>query len=451
MDIDTLMDIEISIEVEIAPAYDSPKNILNVLNDDCIQLIFRKMDNIRDFLSAAETCTRFQENAKLTFRTQFKSVRIGELYEGATYNKETVTVDRSESFLSIFGYLITEVDFDRRADPAIDDHIQQMIARCCGRTMTSFKLASCDSVVNFNTQSPLQALQTLDIYCTNILNFEYHTQLRSLLVSGMRTNYFDWLIQPFPQLESVKFYILHELQNNQAIDFLKLNPQLKCLVIEFCSQITPLLFENIATFAPNIEKLSIWLSNNRSSGFNDRLLHISKLQKLKSLIILSYSLCPLARLVNCLIENNVAIEEFGIFEKYPWTHELNIPELKLLKKLCLSQMTDETLIKFVKKLPALKVMMATLSPNITVKGIKGALEHGKQLTVFLIDTKNIVLDLDDYNSILRLARGRVKVHINIEFGSINVPSDLLEANCKWLKITDGGSHVISTDIRQDWF
>lgn len=45
------------------PAQDSLKHLLNILNDDCIQEILRKLTNASDFLNAAKTCQRFQVNA----------------------------------------------------------------------------------------------------------------------------------------------------------------------------------------------------------------------------------------------------------------------------------------------------------------------------------------------------------------------------------------------------
>lgn len=347
-------------DVEMPPAQDSPEHILNVLNDDCIQSVFHQNKNVQDFLSAAETCVRFQENAKLIFRSQYKSIRIGKLHDNRRYTRETITVDRVESFLSLFGNLITEIDFDRQSTvQSVDDNIQNMIADSCGRTMVSFKLSSFNALVNFSTRSPLQALQKLGIYDTNIYNFRYHSQLRELYVSGRCITQFDWLIQPFPQLEIVTFYLLCRLENNQAIEFLKLNPQIRCLCIEYCMYITPLLFENIDALTPNLEKLSIWIGGNFSLDYF--LLNISNLWMLKCLTInIPYSEMPLVRLVDRLIENDIPLEKFAIFRirSYSQIHQLNVTELKLLKKLCLPRMSDELLIKFVKKLPALEFMSA---------------------------------------------------------------------------------------------
>lgn len=181
---------------------------------------------------------------------------------------------------------------------------------------------------------------------------------------------------------------------------MKLNPQLKELTIYGCLQITSLLWENIANFTPNLEKLSF------ESSFGMLIAHISNFRKLKSLIVKSISEVLSIDLIDALIENNVPLEELGMLGKYPLTNALNVPRLKLLKKLCLLQMTEEKLIEYVKALPALKHMIALKSPGITVNGIIEALQHGKELSLLVVDTKQFVLDLNGYNSILNLAKGR---------------------------------------------
>ncbi|XP_055297574.1 uncharacterized protein LOC129566062 [Sitodiplosis mosellana] len=425
--------------VEMPPAQDSPKHILNALNDDCIQSIFRQMDCVRDFLSAAETCRGFQENAKLTFRTKYRKIRVGELYNKSD-NTNTVTVNRLPSLLNIFGHLIVNIYFDGEE---LHNDIQNMIADHCGKTLRTFKICS-SNVVNFNTRSPFQALAELEILDTNIRNFECTSQLRRLVIWG-RVSDWEWLIQPFPQLEIVTLYVVHELRFDQAVEFLKLNPQLKSLYIRLCKQITPQIYENIANLTPNLEKLFVHLHSS-SPSLNEHMLHIGKLQNLRSLAITARVIIPVGRLIECLIENKVLIEFLGILNDYTQfsTSKLNILELKQLKKLCITQMSDETLLEYVKHLPALEEMICvkqdnirSISPKISLAGIKKALKYGEHLSALSVDTKDMTIDSDDFKSVLSLAKqNRVKVTIVIENGTINVPNELLEANRKWLDVME---------------
>lgn len=321
--------------IEIPPAQDSPKHILNVLNDDCIQSIFLQMENIRYFLSAAETCIRFQENAKLAFRNHYKKIRIGTLHVYISEHKRrTITLDRVQSFLSIFGHLIEELEFNRiAADQRLGDDVQNLIADYCGKTLKTFKLVSSyNSHINFSTRSPFKALEELKISDVNIYNFNYHSQLRRLKVSGSHTTELKWLIQSFPKLEMVNFSLLHQLQHNQAIRFLKLNPQLKSLTIDICKQIPQQVFENISSHTPNLEKLDF---RGKSLNQNEPLIHISNLWYLNSLRIRLKDEIPAEILIDSLIENNVPIEILEIIsELYDSTYsKLNVRQLKQLKKL----------------------------------------------------------------------------------------------------------------------
>lgn len=60
------------ITINDPPDQASPTHILNVLNNDCIQEVFRRLQSIEDFLNAAEVCTQFQENAKHCFPPIYK-------------------------------------------------------------------------------------------------------------------------------------------------------------------------------------------------------------------------------------------------------------------------------------------------------------------------------------------------------------------------------------------
>ncbi|XP_055303529.1 uncharacterized protein LOC129569102 isoform X1 [Sitodiplosis mosellana] len=437
-------------DVEIPPAQDSPKHILNILNDDCIQSVLRRLDNIRDFLSAAETCVRFQENAKLVFRTQYKTARIRQFYNYGfrkLYCSHDVIV-RIHSFLSIFGHLITELDFDDN----LDDDMTNMIAKYCGRTLRIFKCGNkktkCFSSVNFSQLPRLESLEELKIRNINIHSFQYHSQLRRLSVKGIHEHKskmnFDWLFKTFPNLEFVKLDGLDKLTCNQAIKFFKLNPQLKSLHIRYCEHFAPRMFKNMTNFTPNLEKFVF--EQIDSIYENEYLVHVSRLQKLKSLGIETYVPIPLGRLIDSLIEKNVPIENLLLLSHYHQTPYESISQLKLLKKLYLRGITDKTFIHYVKNLPKLEVLFFDES-EITVNGIKAALQYAQSLSVLVVEVHNrdrisTAIDLDEYKSILNLAKSRgVKVTIYVRSGAIDVPTDFFEDNREWVNVKVGVLHI----------
>lgn len=85
-------------------------------------------------------------------------------------------------------------------------------------------------------------------------------------------------------------------------------------------------------------------------------------------------------------------------------------------------MSDDTLVEYLKHLPALEDMICVIqqnnqsaSPKITLAGIKRALKYGEHLTVLSVYMKDLTIDVDEFKSVLNLAKlGRVKVIINIE-------------------------------------
>lgn len=119
-------------EWNYVPAQDSPKHILNALNDDCIQEILRKLTDPIDFLSAAETCRDFQVNALQCYPRNFKELSLS--LENKSVGRYTAfPLKHASNFLKNFGHLILYMelisDFE---DGTID-----MISKICGETLFS--------------------------------------------------------------------------------------------------------------------------------------------------------------------------------------------------------------------------------------------------------------------------------------------------------------------------
>lgn len=420
--------------VEIPPAQDAPNHILNALNDDCVQLILRKLENLLDYLSAAETCVQFQENAKLIFRTKFKEIRINEFSRFSN----TVTLDRVESLFKIFGDAVMSIYFDTQAmDEKRGKKIQKMIAAYCGKTLKILKIRSDNKVIDLNTLSPFMALKELRLEKTNIRDISHQTQLKRLYVSEFEANTsnFDWLIQSFPKLEMVTFWSLRHLHHYQLIGFLEWNPQLKYLSVEFCYGVKSQFIENIAKFTPNLEKLCIWYQSNHSLNA------ISDLRNLKFLSISSSREFPINELLDSLNENMVQIETLVLGHTYMFISKSKITQLKSLENLSLTIFKSKELVHFVRNLPKLqRIAIKVCTTAITLNEIAEALQHANHLSMLMIETKEIKLNLLEYNSILALAKlagAKVTIHTREKYSTINVPRDLFYQNQKWLHIDIG--------------
>lgn len=65
--------------LQVPPEQDSESNILNALNDDCLQEIF-KLLKVTDLTNVAGVCKRFNEQAKITFDFKHKRLNMNQFY-----------------------------------------------------------------------------------------------------------------------------------------------------------------------------------------------------------------------------------------------------------------------------------------------------------------------------------------------------------------------------------
>lgn len=89
------------------PEQNSPMHILNKLNDDCIEHIFRKL-HFSTLNVVARVCIRFNQIAKNVFELKYQSQRINIL--DLEWNREPTLV-KIENFLSEFGATISSLSF----------------------------------------------------------------------------------------------------------------------------------------------------------------------------------------------------------------------------------------------------------------------------------------------------------------------------------------------------
>lgn len=93
------------------PDQDSPKHILNVLNDDCLFAIFEKL-HFSTLITVANVCTRFNGIAKDTFSRKYKFRKINIL--DLEWNRQP-TLSQVNRFLNEFGSSITSLSLFERS------------------------------------------------------------------------------------------------------------------------------------------------------------------------------------------------------------------------------------------------------------------------------------------------------------------------------------------------
>lgn len=167
------------------PSQDSSQHILNALNDKCIQRILSYLiGDIRDFLSAAEVCKKFQDNAKKCFPSIYADFYMGQEMD---YH---LPMYRVQTFLSIFGHLIESLKWIRNRQNTFESEIFNAIADFCGNSLRRLFIHRHD--LDFIIASQFKSLDELTLIGCKINNFKVPSMLRKLVACrGVEFNSMD--------------------------------------------------------------------------------------------------------------------------------------------------------------------------------------------------------------------------------------------------------------------
>ncbi|XP_055305178.1 uncharacterized protein LOC129569940 isoform X2 [Sitodiplosis mosellana] len=428
----------------IPPAQDSPKHILNVLNDKCIQEIFNQLiSNLEDFLSASEVCKRFQENATVCYSESSEKRITITSHQSSSLPPGSVSFDRAYGFLKAFGqslqsiYLVSIRDekyiFDENytADQKPIDDTLNMIADFCGRNLT--KLSTHTGYIDFNTRSQFKVLERLSIATGLVYNLATFPELKLLEVRSCKIKHANLFARTFPKLKKAVFCSIEGSSDDAFIRFQTHNPQLKklwltCLYPNVC--ITSLIVRDIGNRTPDLTDLTLicnkdqFLMNNLAAD----IMHLSGLQKLQNLRI-ECKRAPFSAklLIDSFAENNVPIENLQIHGAYPDFVE-SLPRLQQLKKLNLLNVPEN----MVGQLHGLQELF--IEGEVTIAGVKQILERHRNLNKLIVTAQRMMIDHENYDKVLALAKDLCVVFITCYDGLIDVQPSVLRKNSKWLHI-----------------
>lgn len=103
------------------------KTFLNILDDDCIDEIFRRVENLENFLNMAEVCQRFHKSAKSCFRIKYSLSNDGNVFRSVEishrYSHKSVSAERANKLFTIFGFLINCLYLVSTSDQERDNEI----------------------------------------------------------------------------------------------------------------------------------------------------------------------------------------------------------------------------------------------------------------------------------------------------------------------------------------
>lgn len=418
------------LHITIPPLHDSPKNILNVLNDKCIQAILSRLTNVDDFLSAAKTCTRFQENAKQCYPPEFTEFSIDNEY---IKWKHPLPIKYAPSFLRIFGHLIQslELKYSGFDQSEMENYIKvlNMIEQYCGRTLIDLVVNGLD--IRLNYFSKFQILKKLNVSCCTVTAMELPPNLKILKLNYVKCEKnFVWH-QNHTALEEAKFYNVDYLEDSTFTEFLSVNSQLQRLTINHCDYLTPSVFEAISNLVPNLVELHIGIRPIFGYHYNGLLTQLGQLRRLKCLNFISYN-HSITSLINTLAWNMVPVEELTINDdRFEIEDLLKLKQLKKLKFSRCTKISSDIFEKIVRHLPELEKIK--IKSNISPIQLLEALEKGKKLTEIKIISFDLHIDIHTYMSILTLIKGRLE--LTVYDGIIDVDEDILAQNARQFKIT----------------
>lgn len=415
------------------PTEDAPTHILNILNNFCIQAIFERIDNVRDYYNVANVCTRFQANAIRCFPAKFNYLKVydDEKFSDNIPRFNELPLSETTSILSIFGHLIHSIKWFSKTNQTNSNDVLSSIAQHCGNTLKHLDIQLPNMLDWTHCVRNLTALEKLDVFSCCLTSFESQSPLKELkIVSDNRSiPVTTWFVQNFPHLESISLQMIKNLTDEMVIDFLNLNSQLRNIRILYCMNLSTAIFNDIGRRVPNVEEFCFETWNSRVS-FDDNMRHLGQLRLLKNLAIAAR--IDGDELVQLLIENHIPIE---ILNLDAFNDNLaNAPIMAGLTNLTLHNVSNDVLERLVEKYPQLKDLHVTRLSGASMDCVKKILESGRNLKTLSFCVTDFDVDLEAYNTVWALAKDRVKLQMNINVGRVSVPSDTIKANSKWFNL-----------------
>lgn len=402
------------VDVDMPLAEDSQRNILDALDNYCIQAILSRLVTRKDWLNAAETCTRFQANARMCFPSELSQISIGICIDD-------IPVHRLYSFLQIFGHMIEKIHWKARNGTA-DSKIFATIVRFCGRTLNELIIRDynpkCLKRLHF------KVLQKLTLDEASAGKFKYHSRLKYLrLINSAdqptRTK-LALRMRRYPHLEHLVLKNIDTLTYDRFRHFLSLNPQLKTLDVTDCEHLEMSIFEEVGKYLPIIESFSFTHSCLRLMGRVPCWSHLHSSRNLRHLGM-GYGI-KLGDLIDQLVENDLPIEHLSLnspFKQFLQNSYGTTFQTKSFKKMNIwATDSSRPLFILIRMQPSLEeIELTNFQVPITRDEIKDVFSYGKHLSKLSIIDVGMSLDFASDNQEMVLDCGRI---IEFEVSSVEI-------------------------------
>lgn len=314
----------------IVPTEESPDNLMNALDDECLCLIFERIHLIADFISIANVCWRFKRTAERTLRFKLKKMRVR--FVDLTIKGE-VSLLKIEDFLRDFGSSISFLELNWvyiKHIPDASNTLLKMINKFCknvqvfhmyyifdikNQTLIEirpfFSKLKCLAIVSPYSSISMD-LNSLISTCNQLTVLgmyygTYHFILPSINFPNLTTIYiessdmiaYDTLLEQNPQIEYLRCSFTENICRTIAN-----MPAIRYLILENAHMLT----DNDIAYLGSIEDLRVELKN---TSLNDTIRKIYPMKNLVSLELRATSVFDENLLID-LIKNLNNLQELKI-------------------------------------------------------------------------------------------------------------------------------------------
>lgn len=441
---------------------DQDSDSLDVLIDDCLQKVFTFL-TVNDLANVAQTCVRFNQQAKQTFASKFKHFVLS--------TKRKFLADRSHLFMD-FGSLLQSLEI---SDCRLDESLLKIISRECVQLKAlSLRNISGDWEDWIVEPWPFTKLEEIKMENINTFNGDYLDDLwcpiwkHCLALKKLHLKdcclVYGQINQKFPKLEEV--YISESsFKKGDLKSFIMMNDTVLKLSIEKLNRRfrSSIVLDTIGETMKNLQFLEFHPKIDDLEDFDTYAQQLTNLSSL-TVLKLNFNGLSIAPLTQALASKQIPIEHFAIrsgkIDENGIKSVTQLERLTVLELYKASNLTNEHLIAIAKGLPKIREFhLQGGGSNLNIIGCKKMLAHAKQLSLLTLKSiYTIEIDDDDYKAILksvlnRPERVRLSIEIRSNGNKVRVCDKVLQENRDTFyideQIEDRYNDAVSVDSDSD--
>lgn len=294
--------------LETAPDADSPKNVLNMLNDHCLLEIFHKL-NLHDLCAVANVCTRFKSIAINVFCSTYKK-RKNVVRDLVVENRKShpLSLAQIELFMRTFGPEVNAFEIDASKPSLI------LLGMCVDHCPKLQVLDVCVTPASNGRPHEhirhllprLKQLKLASPYPVDDL-FVGDWQLEMLHLINFDPGTVDTTIIKLPHLRELRVHSYYtELTEQLLVQLLSHTSQLHKLLIRGLT-INPLPFKQLPQYLPNIHELTIE-SCKFGGEWEGVMVEWNELPSLKSLLLIEIDTRFVEMILQSLLLGEVSLK-----------------------------------------------------------------------------------------------------------------------------------------------